>query len=359
MLPDSQPKNRLFFIDLLRIYLTILVFYHHSVISFGATGGWYYYVTDKVEGISQALLSLTTGIDQSYFMSLFFFISAYFLPRSFDKKGAKKFIKDRFNRLLLPLLIFVFLIHPLLVYGIYHAVWYCELGPMWFVLTLILFEMSYVGYRTISHKVWKMKWNLPGVLPVTLFIVAMGTIAFLVRMFVPTGASVFGLQLGYFPLYVGMYVLGIIANRNNWLQQLSMKVGYFWLLSIILVVIPVFMFAAIKCPDGSMISGGWNIYAAVYAFWEPVMCVGMSYFLLVFCRVHLNFQNKFTKWLAGDSFAFYVIHPVILVACTMYVETLPLAPLTRLGIELLVGIPLCFIAGDLFKRSMNLCRIHV
>ena len=115
-------RTRFYYLDLLRVFLTMLVFYHHSAVAFGASGGWYYISKETTTGLTQGLLSASMGIDQSYFMSLFFFISAYLMPFSFDRKGMKSFICDRLNRLGIPLLIYSFLVNPLLIYWIY-GVW--------------------------------------------------------------------------------------------------------------------------------------------------------------------------------------------------------------------------------------------
>lgn len=112
-------RTRFYYLDLLRVFLTMLVFYHHSAVAFGASGGWYYISKETTTGLTQGLLSASMGIDQSYFMSLFFFISAYLMPFSFDRKGMKSFIYDRLNRLGIPLLIYSFLVNPLLIYWIY------------------------------------------------------------------------------------------------------------------------------------------------------------------------------------------------------------------------------------------------
>ena len=87
-------RTRFYYLDLLRVFLTMLVFYHHSAVAFGASGGWYYISKETTTGLTQGLLSASMGIDQSYFMSLFFFISAYLMPFSFDRKGMKSFIYD-------------------------------------------------------------------------------------------------------------------------------------------------------------------------------------------------------------------------------------------------------------------------
>ena len=111
-------------------------------------------------------MSLVMGIDQSYFMALFFFISAWLMPASYERKGAMAFVRDRLVRLGVPLLVFILVLNPALV-GIirfYKGVpvdWVQVFlhnhypGPMWFVLTLLVFELLYVVYRSCRKTVPK------------------------------------------------------------------------------------------------------------------------------------------------------------------------------------------------------------
>lgn len=355
---QEPSKQHLFYIDLLRVFLTILVFYHHSAIAFGASGGWYYKTSELVSSNLQFLLSINMGIDQSYFMSLFFFISAFLMPGSYDRKGPALFIEDRIRRLLIPLLIYYFIINPLVVHWIYNSPYEVGFGPMWFVFTLLLFEVTYVFYRSLSNRI-AIQWKLPKILPTLCFILFMGIWAFVVRLVLPTGKDLFGLQLGYYPLYIGMYFLGIIAYRNRWLDELRLRDGYIWLTILFLVVMPFFLFALKDCPDGNLINGGWNRFAAAYAMWEPIMCVGICYFLLVFSKRYFNYKSKLIGWLSKQSYSFYIIHPVVLVGCTFLVEMMPVSPFHRLVIELCIGIPLCFAAGYVFRKIMNLIKIPI
>ena len=49
-------------------------------------------------------------------MGLFFLISGYFVPRAYDRKGATAFLKDRFRRLGIPLLLFGLLVTGPMLY---------------------------------------------------------------------------------------------------------------------------------------------------------------------------------------------------------------------------------------------------
>jgi len=343
ILIDFHMNRRIYYLDLLRVFLTMLVFFHHSAIGFGASGGWYYLSKETTTGVTQILLSLLMGIDQSYFMSLFFFISALLMPESLDRKGFRLFLVDRVKRLLVPLLIFVFILNPLLVYWIYGHWNNFGPGPMWFVFTLLIFESSYLAYRKWFKKRIVINWKRPSVLGIITFFILAGIFAFSVRLFCPTGKNILGLQLGYFPLYIFMYALGIIAGRNGWLERIQVRDSLPWFLIAIFLGIPFFAESVLYYQNSAgNFAGGWSVQALIYAFWEPVMCAGFSYFLVAIAKKYFDKPCHIMQTLSADSYAFYIIHPFFVVGFTFLSETLPIVPLVRLFFVLLVGIPVCF-----------------
>ncbi len=110
----STKSTRLFFVDHLRAFLIILVIMHHLAITYGALGSWYYHATTN--SLTAHLLSILVMTDQAFFMGLFFLISAYFTPGAYDRKGTGPFLRDRFLRLGIPLLIYDMLIEPFVMY---------------------------------------------------------------------------------------------------------------------------------------------------------------------------------------------------------------------------------------------------
>lgn len=350
--------KRIYYLDLIRVFLTMLVFYHHSAIAFGASGEWYYVAKETTAGRTQGLLSAGMAVDQSYFMSLFFFISAYLLPASFERKGAKGFMADRLNRLGVPLLLFYFVLNPVLLYGIHRSGYATAFGPMWFVFTLLVCESAYVAYRCFYRKRIIIKWKGFRWAGALLFIVCMGLLAFAVRLHIPAGSEIFGLQPGFFPLYLGMYFLGIVAYRNQWLEQLNRRDTFIWLGIIWLIGIPSLLYVTGTNIDRiNDFSGGWNARALFYALWEPVMCLGISYVLLACGNTYFNRPYSRISRLSRTSYAFYIIHPFVVVGCVFALEFIPISPLARLISVCILGIPLCFLLAGGFQRGM--ARFHV
>ena len=59
-------------LDALRASLTLLVLFHHTAITYGGSGDWYYKAVPAGPQLSSQLLSLFTGFNQAFFMGLFF-----------------------------------------------------------------------------------------------------------------------------------------------------------------------------------------------------------------------------------------------------------------------------------------------
>lgn len=106
---DGNVGARLFSLDNLRIYLTVLVIVHYVTLAYGGAGSWA--VRDPgVDDISPIFLSYFNAVNQTYFMSAFFLLAGYFTPSALQRKGGGKFFVDRLIRLGIPILIYTTLI---------------------------------------------------------------------------------------------------------------------------------------------------------------------------------------------------------------------------------------------------------
>lgn len=99
-------SRRVPYIDNLKIMLAM------AVVSFHASSAY----THTQNITSNFLIGMYNSILQAFFMGFFFMISGYLTPGAYDRKGAKIFLKERFLRLGIPLLIYIFFINPALIY---------------------------------------------------------------------------------------------------------------------------------------------------------------------------------------------------------------------------------------------------
>jgi peptidoglycan/LPS O-acetylase OafA/YrhL len=80
-------------IDALRASLTLLVLFHHTAITYGGSGDWYYKEVRSGPELSSQLLSLFTAANQAFFIGLFFLLAGYFTPDAVERHGAAGYMR--------------------------------------------------------------------------------------------------------------------------------------------------------------------------------------------------------------------------------------------------------------------------
>jgi hypothetical protein len=358
--------------------LTILVIVHHTAIAYGASGGWCYITPEIIKGPGIIALSSMLAVDQAFFMSLFFFISALFTPSSVDRKGVGKFLTDRLFRLGIPLLLTMFVINPSLLYGIavYTQAtsqgWFDYItafisrgltaSHMWFVLALLIFELLYLLLGNVAiFKPNYFSGKLPSNRQVLGFLVVCTILAFVIRLVYPIGGKNFvGLQFGYFGLYMVFYALGIIASRNNWLNQLSVKRARKWGIAAV-AAIPLIVLAWISLLANPSLFGefvgGFHWRSFALSAWEAVVCTGLCYFFLSWFKNKLNTSTSFWGQMAANSYSVYFIHPVIVVGFTILLEQFSLIPEIKFLLACGLSVVVCFVVSHLLRKIPGVKRV--
>ena len=154
----------------------------------------------------------------------------------------------------------------------------------------------------------------------------MALFTFVVRLFLPSGASFLNMHLGDFPQYIPLFGAGILAARNNWLPKLSFSSGIRWLT----IVLPLGFVAwlmilwkgGILSGNGDAFSGGWHWQAASINLWESFTCVAICYGLLVIYAREFDSQGPLAKFLSDNAFSVYVFHPPILILAARALHSL-------------------------------------
>ena len=371
-----QPKaaTRLLFVDNMRVFLTILVILHHTMIIYAGTGS-FLYTEGRQDTITSVIGDWFCTVNQAYFMSLFLLISAYFVPGSYDRKGASHFLKDRLIRLGIPLIIYSWIIMPLTWVAITYVTqgqirpWWTYLpgvgdavigaGPLWFVEVLLIFSLVYALWRRLFRPnppvpPVETESRFPGNIAIVLFALLTGVGAFLVRLWMPMGESfsLLNLQFPFFVLYIAMFIVGLVAYRRNWLLGLPDAKGKLWLgiaIALILLFVPLALLGGAMENDQPF-NGGLNWQAMAYAQWETFMCMGMCIGLIYLFRRYLNRQGRLAKFLSPNAYIAYIIHAQVIVATALALRNVDLYPLLKFGLVALIGVSLSFALGNLIRK---------
>lgn len=346
--PAKLSAHRFHYIDHLRTIATVQVILAHTCMTYGGTGFWFYREIGNSRSPSSVLFTLFVITSQAYLMGLFFLLAGYFTPRSYDCKGPATFLYERAIRLGVPLLLFGFVLAPLTVamvsaatgHGFWPAIrdlWQQRNfinGPLWFTEGLLAISIGYALWRKLQfghlqgenqrseyNKPWKplrvVSWKqLPGQGTWLLFVLAIVSATFLLRLVFRADQRFFGVWLGNFPAYIFLFCLGVAARRHQWMSQLNMRHARPWIILSILVW-PTLAIAKSFLRTSDTIAhllGGLHWEALLYAAWEPFVAVGIISGLLVIFRRYFNRPSNFMAWLDRRAYAVFVFHPPVVVA---------------------------------------------
>jgi len=136
--------KRLLFLDNLKVCLTVLVIFHHAGQAYGDGGGWAYTPSNPAEVMPWIWHFFS--VNAAFFMGLFFLISGYFVPASYDKQGTSVFVQKKLIRLGIPLLV----MGGLLMIALQNAVdgiWMGAFGKFMFIgvaITIASFVLTWL-----------------------------------------------------------------------------------------------------------------------------------------------------------------------------------------------------------------------
>ena len=147
-----------------------------------------------------------------------------------------------------------------------------------------------------------------------------GAAAFLLRLVWPTGTTLLYLQLGYFASYVVLFAAGCLAAPSASLDEAPAPQRRLWI-AIACITFPLMPIAFVLGEHFAWLagsqSGGWNVQAAVYAFWEPFLAWGVIMGLLHLFTRRLEAPGRVWRSLSRRAYAIYIIHPPVLVALAL------------------------------------------
>jgi fucose 4-O-acetylase-like acetyltransferase len=391
-------KPRLLFLDNIRVLFVILVIFTHVRVTYGGEGWWYYIATinesNPLDTFTEIFFYMTAGfagIFQASLMGLFFLMGSYFTPKSYDRKGVSAFWKERFLRLGIPLLLYIFIINPIIFYllaagGIqpwssyprlqgslieYYLSSFQSLDNFidfltswtitWFLIVLLIFTAIYTIWRQIT-KIDSIQKRIPTDLSIPKYIyllllaIGLGFLAFLVRINFPLNETPLGLPLAYMIQYFMMFSVGIIAYRYGWFEKMTRQHVKVWAITIFVIVVLFFTYFFLIVgvdSDFSLFMGGFNLNALIFALVDNIACMGMIFVLVKIFYAKFNKQGKILKNLADSSYYMYLIHPLVVIPVSLGIAFIHLSPFIKLAIVLSVSIIICYLISHFGLQKLN------
>ena len=345
---NDRPPERLAFIDALRVAVIAFVIVHHAAQAYGPTGGfWPVHDRAQIDWFAPFYTA-----NAAFGMGLMFLLAGYFVPSSYDRKGVSRFLKGRLLRVGVPLGAFVLLVHLPIVYllsgkpappqfiaALYERGWQPIYLHLWFIAHLLLYCLAYAILRRISERRGGVprKWPLPSHAAIMLFIAALASITWLVRirypidMWVPL-LWVLPAEPAHLPQYVALFAVGALACRGDWLRKLPTGIGLIWLAVGLIAGAGIYVSYGLDWWSAVMAPGGSGIPSLIRSFWETVIAVALSIGLITAFRELFNRSSHLLEEMTMASFGAYILHPAIVVALQAAIKDAEFGAFTKFGI---------------------------
>ena len=332
-------KNRLVYADNLRSFVVFLVVVMHSNVIYSGMGRWYYTEGNfaGLDVVSRTVFGLYGSFTQAWFMGFLFFLAGYFSAKSLQKKGTLSFLKERLFRLGIPLLVYVFIIDPLMVYfyvrrdglffyeimsfsdfysGMIKGMYFVgATGPLWFAEALLIFCALYALMRKVFPARSGKTSGVPLGKRILILILMTAAFSFSIRLIFPIGTAVANLQFGFFASYIILFFLGTNSAERNWFESIVSDKNIVYLKLAVVAGIPAW--ALLMIFGGALsgdipISGGLHWQTAVYSIWESFIAFTVTIGLIALFGKKFHGENKLSRFISQNSFGIYIFHsPVV------------------------------------------------
>ena len=384
-------KQRMYYIDWLRVIAMLAIFIYHCTRFFGIEG-WHL----KNAQQSMVVFVLTRGLIWPWVMELFFVLSGVGAWYALKSRTGGQFLWERVKRLLIPLYtVGLFFLIPPQVYfeavtngGYTGTLWeflplyysripaalvdifpyvlndparlvpYGFPGHLWFLQYLFLISLVTLPLLIYLKSEGGQRWidRLAGWIDrrggIFLFAIPLALILICFRsLFI--GGRTWADLLWYATFFVFGYIM--VADkrftesikRSGWVGLTLWLVGFFGVLSIIVLVLEYD-----PMPGNEPFSLIYVFYQIVYsiASWSAVV------FILSLGAKYLNFNNKVLAYANEAVLPFYLLHQTVILCVGWFVIPLEMGILPKYLIIFVVSFALIMGIYELFIRRFNIVR---
>ena len=371
----AAPSSRTVYADNLKVVLVSGVIVAHVTLAWTALPGWVFSEPPVREPLLE-VLGLAALVGVLVGMPLFFLVAGMFTPASLQRKGLRRYARDRTIRLLVPSLLYVVALTPPLEYvdpdaGNSEGGFWAFLprawslwpqppapGPTWFLGVLLVFSLLYGVARTVRpHRPAGPQplraWQLVAVA------VAIAAASYPLRVLVPMGDEVWHLALAQSPAWVAGFTLGVLGGERGWYHPLDPRLargvrrtGWAAIAACVGFV------SAVAVTSGfDTILGGGTWQSLVLAALEGTIVVTVSLWLIDLFQRRFDEQGRVGATMSRAAFAAFLVHQGVLVVLVLAIRQVELPPEVKYLTVASLGVVLSFAVGSLLVRIPGLSRV--
>jgi len=338
-LNDEKEIVRQYWIDWLRVFAMILIFFFHCARAFDHLP-WHLKNNELNIGFTIFVILIA-----SFIMPLFFVLSGISTYYSLEVRTQKEFVKERFKRLFIPWIFCVFTILSLHVYyearfgstylpsysgsyfeflllkyyslGLYGIGGYLPISYgiyLWYLLVLFIFSLItlkfliFCGLEKNKEKINKFAifLNKPG----KLFLLIIPVIIFelIGVLLIPR------LDFGGWNIlpYLCFFIYGYLSAINPKFKEAIQKNGiYSFIVALISSIIILISFFSLTHDS--------LLFDIIFIIFWPLNCFCWLISILSYASKNLNKNNKSLKSLNEILLPFYIVHQTIIIVIAFYI----------------------------------------
>jgi hypothetical protein len=235
-------------------------------------------------------------------------------------------------------------------------------GVMWFVAALLIFTLLYALYMQIFPQQEKQRHALPGNNKILLFALALGLISYIVRIFFPVGWVLhpLGFQFAHFTQYIALFIAGIVASRNQWLNQIDSAQGKRWRILALIFIFAFPLLYAIKTVTNSPIEnfqGNGSVQSLLAAVWEQLTGISIIMALLATTKYKWNYTTPLLKNMSRATYATYILHPLAVISVALMLKNFQIEPALKFLMAAPIVVAISFSLGSLAVKSPGIKNI--
>lgn len=304
---QKPPAKREAYIDNLRLFCILLLFPYHAAMAYNTWGEANYILLGRNTAISSFVVAVS-----SWYMPLLFVLAGISMKYSLRRRLYSQFIRERCQKLLLPLLSGIFFVMPVMAYfadrwnGGYRGNYFSHypvffgkwtdltgydggfgVGHLWFLLYLFVISTVSIAIIQYQKKYWPMLEEKLASVGFAIFFCVAAILFMPVKL---SGKSI----LTYLFFYLGGYYL---FSKEELMKKLQKFRGGFLFCFLLSTAADVYLFL-------------WSRSEHMFENTIAMYCLGVFgvLFFLCFGERILNRSNRIVQSLAQDSFLIYIFH---------------------------------------------------
>lgn len=376
----ASPPARQSYLDWLRIAAILGVFFFHAAMPFVQDENWHIYNKERSDLFSEFNFWLAR-----FRMPLLFFISGAVSYYMLIKYNGKYFIKQRFLRLLIPLLFGMLVIVPPQIYlervnqgftgsywqfypTIFEGIPYPEGNTswhhLWFILYLFVYDLISVplfkwllfgkGKKFTEEK---LGWVAKGKNIYLLMIPSIFIFASLTLKYPGTNALVGDwCMLIYWYLFV---ILGYLIMCNQQLVESMVRNRRF---SMLLAFGSLVLMNVIRWNDlrpSQILGEDWQQHPLTYLYLAVYPLITWSWIMMLvgYAKKYIDRPHRIHQYMNQAIYPYYILHQTIIVILAFYVVKTEEPVLTKYLFIVIVALVLCFFIYHTLIKPYNMMRV--